>query len=108
MWVSELPSQDLSRQATPGTLAHSLQQQGRQPLLMPPQSTSVSSASLMPFSHVGPKVHVPPKHWLLWQSLAVLQPCSRQAGTQGRAALRRNERMWGWTKIAQQSAGVYQ
>jgi hypothetical protein len=51
-----------------------------QPLLMPPQSTSVSSASLMPLLHVGPKAHTPPRHWLLWQSFLDLQVCEGAAG----------------------------
>ena len=55
--------------------AHSLQQHPRQPLLMPPQSMSVSLASLMPLLHVAPKVHTLAWHWLLWQSLANLQDC---------------------------------
>ena len=47
---------------------------------MPPQSTSVSLTSLMPLLHVAPKVHTPPWHWLLWQSLADLQDCEGAAG----------------------------
>ena len=58
---------------------HSLQQQGRQPLLTPPQSTSVSSASLMLLLQVDPKAHTPPRHWLLWQSLSDLQVCREWA-----------------------------
>jgi hypothetical protein len=60
-------------------LSRSLQQHGRQPLLMPPQSTSDSTASLMPLLQVGPKAHTPPRHWSLWQSLAELQVCGQRA-----------------------------
>ena len=67
---------------------------------MPPQSTSVSSASLMPLLHVGPKVHTPPRHWLLWQSLSILQPCGRR-GMQGQAELPCIKRMWDQNSAAE-------
>ena len=109
-----LPNRELrGKQATspqlaggaPGMSVHSLQQQGRQPLAMPPQSMSVSSMSLMPLLHVGPKAHTPPRHWLLWQSLSILQPCGQPAGAQRQAQLGCIEWARGWTDIAENRAG---